>query len=46
MDWREDHRRISNGEQYGKVVKAALAHPFPKIEKLLQRRRKMSERTY
>lgn len=27
MDWREDHRRISNGEQYSMVVKAALAHP-------------------
>jgi transposase-like protein len=27
MDWREDHRRISNGEQYSKVVSAALRHP-------------------
>ena len=27
MAWREDHRRISNGEQYSKVVAAALAHP-------------------
>lgn len=27
MDWREDHRRISNGEQYGLVVRAALMHP-------------------
>ncbi|CAN5445876.1 hypothetical protein BH10PSE6_BH10PSE6_40510 [soil metagenome] len=26
-DWREDNRRISNGEQYGKVVRAALVHP-------------------
>lgn len=30
MDWREDNRRISNGEQYGKVVRAALAHPISK----------------
>jgi transposase-like protein len=27
MDWREDNRRISNGEQYGLVVRAALVHP-------------------
>jgi transposase-like protein len=27
MAWREDHRRISNGSQYLKVVSAALAHP-------------------
>lgn len=27
MDWREDNRRISNGEQYGMVVRAALTHP-------------------
>lgn len=27
MDWREDHRRISNGEQYGMVVAATMAHP-------------------
>lgn len=27
MDWREDHRRISNGEQYTLVTRAALAHP-------------------
>ena len=26
MDWREDHRRISNGEQFTMVVSAALAH--------------------
>jgi transposase-like protein len=27
MDWREDNRRISNGEQYGMVVAATMAHP-------------------
>jgi hypothetical protein len=27
MAWREDHRRISNGEQFLIVSNAALAHP-------------------
>ncbi len=27
MAWREDHRRVSNGEQYQTVSKLALAHP-------------------
>lgn len=27
MAWREDHRRVSNGEQYLMVANAALAHP-------------------
>jgi transposase-like protein len=27
MAWREDHRRVSNGEQYLKVANAALTHP-------------------
>jgi transposase-like protein len=27
MAWREDHRRVSNGEQYACVTKLALAHP-------------------
>lgn len=27
MAWREDHRRMSNGEQYLTVANAALAHP-------------------
>jgi transposase-like protein len=27
MAWREDHRRISNGEQFLAVTSAALAHP-------------------
>jgi transposase-like protein len=26
MDWREDHRRVSNGEQFMMVVSAALSH--------------------
>lgn len=30
MDWREDNRRISNGEQYGMVARAALMHPVSK----------------
>jgi len=25
--WREDHRRVSNGEQYLMIASAALAHP-------------------
>lgn len=27
MAWREDHRRVSNGEQYLNMAAAALAHP-------------------
>jgi ISXO2 transposase-like protein len=27
MDWREDRRRVSNGEQYLAIVTAALHHP-------------------
>jgi transposase-like protein len=27
MSWREDHRRVSNGEQFLNVTGAALAHP-------------------
>jgi transposase-like protein len=27
MAWREDHRRVSNGEQYLGLVNSALAHP-------------------
>ncbi len=27
MDWREDNRRISNGEQYSAIVSAAAHHP-------------------
>jgi len=28
MDWREDHRRESNGEQYLKIAHAAAHHPI------------------
>jgi transposase-like protein len=27
MDWREDNRRISNGEQFASIVKCAARHP-------------------
>ena len=27
MDWREDNRRVSNGEQYAAIVSAAAHHP-------------------
>ena len=27
MDWREDHRRASNGEQYAEILRAAALHP-------------------
>jgi hypothetical protein len=27
MAWREDHRRVSNGEQYLMIASAALTHP-------------------
>jgi hypothetical protein len=30
MAWREDNRRVSNGEQYLMVANAALAHPKSK----------------
>ncbi len=33
MDWREDNRRISNGEQYLIAVNAAVMHPVSKIWK-------------
>jgi hypothetical protein len=28
MAWRENHRRISNGEQWAKITGAALVHPI------------------
>lgn len=28
MAWREDHRRVSNGEQYLMAAHAALSHPI------------------
>ena len=30
MDWREDHRRLSNGQQYLAIVSAAAKHPVSK----------------
>lgn len=27
MDWREDNRRISNGEQFSRITRAAAVHP-------------------
>lgn len=33
MAWREDHRRVSNGEQYLLVTKAALTHPVSRVWK-------------
>lgn len=33
MDWREDNRRVSNGQQHNMVVRAALAHPPSKTWK-------------
>lgn len=31
MDWREDHRRVSNGEQYLMMMTAALHHPKSQV---------------
>lgn len=28
MDWREDNRHVSNGEQYRSIVTAAASHPI------------------
>ncbi len=44
MDWREDHRRISNGEQYGVVVRAALLHPVSKSWKGYWQRSEKNDR--
>jgi len=33
MAWREDHRRVSNGEQYLMIASAALAHPVSRVWK-------------
>ena len=43
MDWREDNRRISNGEQYGRIVRAAAIHPVSRQWKgYWQRRRSVA----
>jgi hypothetical protein len=31
MAWREDNRRVSNGEQYLTVTRAALNHPVSRV---------------
>jgi transposase-like protein len=33
MAWREDHRRVANGEQFKKVAGAAMAHPVSRAWK-------------
>jgi transposase-like protein len=33
MAWREDHRRVSNGEQYLMAASAALTHPVSRVWK-------------
>jgi hypothetical protein len=33
MAWREDNRRVSNGEQYLMTAAAALAHPISRQSK-------------
>lgn len=44
MDWREDHRRMSNGDQYNKVVRATMAHPPSKTWKGYWQRSMKNER--
>lgn len=39
MDWREDNRRLSNGEQYRAIVTAAAAHPVSRAWKGYWQRR-------
>lgn len=39
MAWREDHRRVSNGEQYLIAACAALAHPISRLWKGYWQRR-------
>ena len=43
MDWREDNRRISNGEQYLVAVNAAAKHPISKQWKGYWQRRLQKE---
>lgn len=40
MDWREDNRRISNGEQYALIVNATARHPVSRQWKGYWQRRK------
>ncbi len=43
MAWREDHRRISNGEQYLMAAEAALRHPVSRQWKGYWQRRPQRE---
>lgn len=43
MNWREDNRRIPNGEQFEKVTKAALCHPKSNAWRGYWQRRKAVE---
>ena len=40
MDWREDNRRVSNGEQYRAIVTAAAMHPISRQWKGYWQRRR------
>jgi transposase-like protein len=40
MDWREDNRRVSNGEQYATIVSAAAHHPVSRQWKGYWQRRR------
>jgi len=44
MDWREDNRRVANGQQYALVVRAALMHPVSKTWKGYWQRKVKDER--
>jgi len=44
MDWREDHRRVANGDQYKLVVRAALTHPVSAQWKGYWQRNEKNER--
>lgn len=39
MDWREDRRRVSNGEQFAAIVTAAAKHPVSRTWKDYWQRR-------
>ena len=42
MDWREDNRRISNGEQFARITRAAAAHPVSRQWKGYWQRRRVA----
>ncbi len=44
MDWREDHRRISNGEQFMMMVSAAAGHPVSRQWKGYWQRERQQKR--